>query len=128
MNIKSTLTKVELQLMNIIWDLPDGGCAWDVLEHYEEPKPAYSTVATNLKILHAKGYLDFRKGQGKTLIYYPLISRDSYTRLAMSDVKRSLFGGSLKSMFSFFVQEEKLSEEELLHFLHEMESEYEQNH
>ena len=113
MKVKTTLTKVELQLMNILWDLPDGGCAWDVLEHYDEPKPAYSTVATNLKILHAKEFLDFRKGQGKTLIYYPLISRESYTRLAMSDVKQSLFGGSVRRMMRFFVEEEELTQEEI---------------
>ena len=100
-------------MMNILWDMPDGGCAWDVLEHYDEPKPAYSTVATNLKVLYAKEFLGYRKGQGKTYTYYPLISRESYTKLAMHEMKQSLFGGSIGKMVRFFVQEEELSAEEV---------------
>lgn len=113
MKVKANLTKGELQLMNILWDMPEGACAWDVLERYPDPKPAYSTVATNLKVLYAKEFVAYRKGQGKTHTYYPLISRESYTRLAMHEMKQSLFGGNTGKMVRFFVEEEELSESEI---------------
>ena len=113
------LTRVEFQVMSIIWDLGKSVCAWDVLERCPEPKPAYTTVATYLKVLFEKGYLDFHKdkGQGKTHRYVPLVTRAEYTRRTMQEVKTSFFGGSLKSMLSYFVKEENLSAEEVKELL-----------
>ena len=115
----NTLTRVEFQLMNILWDIPRGACAWDVLEKWNEPKPAYTTIATYLKVLYEKGFLDFHKdkGQGKTHRYVPLVTRAEYTRRTMQEVKRNFFGGSLKSMLSYFVSEENLSQEEVKELL-----------
>lgn len=115
----NTLTKVEFEVMNILWDLPKGVCAWDILEHCDEPKPAYTTIATYLKVLYEKGYLDFHKvdGQGKTHRYVPLVTRAEYTRRTMQEVKKNFFGGSVKSMLSYFVQEENLSPDEVKELL-----------
>ena len=111
----NTLTKVEFEVMNILWDLPKGVCAWDILEHCDEPKPAYTTIATYLKVLYEKGYLDFHKvdGQGKTHRYVPLVTRAEYTRRTMQEVKKNFFGGNVKHMLSYFVNEENLSAEEV---------------
>ncbi len=105
--------------MSIIWDLGKSVCAWDVLERCPEPKPAYTTVATYLKVLFEKGYLTYHKekGQGKTHRYVPLVTRAEYTRRTMQEVKTSFFGGSLKSMLSYFVKEENLSAEEIKELL-----------
>lgn len=110
-----TLTRVEFQLMNILWDINHSACVWDILERYDEPRPAYTTVATNLKVLYEKGYVDYFKtpGEGKTHLYVARVQRAEYTRRAMQEVKRDLFGGSLRSMFSYFIQEEDLQPEEL---------------
>lgn len=115
----NTLTKVEFEVMNILWDLPKGVCAWDILEHCDEPKPAYTTIATYLKVLYEKGYLDFHKvdGQGKTHRYVPLVTRAEYTRRTMQEVKQNFFGGSVKSMLSYFVSEENLSADEVKELL-----------
>lgn len=115
----NTLTKVEFEVMNILWDIPRAACAWDVLEHYKEPKPAYTTIATYLKVLYEKGYLDFHKvdGQGKTHRYVPLVTRAEYTRRTMQEVKQNFFGGSVKSMLNYFVKEENLSAEEVKELL-----------
>ncbi|MBQ7180705.1 MAG: BlaI/MecI/CopY family transcriptional regulator [Bacteroidaceae bacterium] len=112
---ETNLTRVEFQVMNIIWDLGGSVCAWDILERCPEPKPAYTTVATYLKVLYEKGYLTYRKekGQGKTHRYAPLVTKAEYTRRTMQSVKRDFFSGSLKSMLSYFVREENLSEEEV---------------
>ena len=115
----NTLTKVEFEVMNIIWDIDGAACAWDVLEHYNEPKPAYTTIATYLKVLYEKGWLDFHKvdGQGKTHRYVPLVSRAEYTRRTMQEVKQNFFGGSVKSMLNYFVKEENLAPEEVKELL-----------
>lgn len=116
---ENTLTKVEFEVMTVIWDLDRPACAWDVLNEWQEPKPAYTTVATYLKVLYEKGYLDFskNKGEGKTHMYMPLVSRAEYTRRTMQEVKKNFFGGSLKSMFSYFVREENLTPEEIQELL-----------
>ena len=56
-----TLTKAEIQVMNILWEMPDGGCVHDIVERYDEPKPAYTTIATFMKILQNKEFVGFRK-------------------------------------------------------------------
>lgn len=108
-----TLTKAEIQVMNILWDLPSGGTIHEIIEHYNEPKPAYSTVATFLKILYNKEIVDYRKLKGKTFTYFPKITRAEYTRMVMKDVQDSFFGGSGSSMIKFFVDKEQLSREEI---------------
>ena len=112
-----TLTKAEMQVMNALWDMPDGGCIHDIIEKYPEPKPAYTTISTFLKILLNKGFVDYRKLSGKTHTYYPLISREAYTGQVMKDVKDSFFGGSGSSMVKFFAQNEKLSEADIKELL-----------
>ena len=82
-----TLTKAEIQVMNILWEMPEGGCVHDIIEHYEEPKPAYTTIATFMKILLNKKFVGYRKQTGKTHIYYPLMTKEEYTRRVMNEVK-----------------------------------------
>lgn len=113
MKKSDTLTKAEMQVMNALWEMPDGGCIHDIIAHYPDPKPAYTTVSTFLKILLNKGFVEFRKLSGKTHTYYPLISKDNYTNQVMKDVKESFFGGSGSSLVKFFVEKEKLSESEI---------------
>lgn len=108
-----TLTKAEIQIMNILWDMPEGGCVHDIMEHYEEPKPAYTTIATFMKILLNKKFVGYRKQTGKTHIYYPLMTKEEYTRRVMNEVKDNFFGGSGSSLLKFFVREERLTEEEI---------------
>jgi len=65
MGKQGTLTKAEMQVMNILWSLPSmKGTISDVLEGYGEKKPAYTTVATFMKILLNKGYVGFEKLKG----------------------------------------------------------------
>lgn len=108
-----TLTRAEMQVMNILWELPEGGCIHKIIERYNEPKPAYTTVATFLKILQNKEFVKYRKLKGKTHTYYPLITKAEYTRMVMKDVQDSFFNGSGTSLIKFFVQQENLSEKEI---------------
>ena len=113
-NMKSyTLTKAEIQIMNILWEKPEGACVHDIIEEYTEPKPAYTTIATFMKILLNKKFVAYRKDTGKTHIYYPLMTKEEYTRKVMNEVKDNFFGGSKSSLLTFFVREEKLTEAEI---------------
>lgn len=111
------LTSSEMTVMNILWQMENGGTVYDVLEQYTEPKPAYTTVATFLKILEKKGYLEAKKLSGRTFTFFPLLTKEEYSRRAIQDVKKDLFAGSAKSLLSFFVQEEKLSQEDIQELL-----------
>lgn len=110
-----TLTKAEMEIMNILWDEEKALSTHAIIEKYPEPHPAYSTIATFMKILTMKKFVSYRKGEegDKTFFFYPLITRVEYTRKYMNEVKSTFFGGSLKSLISFFAEEEKLSEDDL---------------
>lgn len=112
---QQTLTKAEMQVMNALWQLPEGGTVNEVLDFYDEPKPAYTTIATFLRILQIKGFLQVykKKGDGKRLHYAPIITKDEYTRNVLEDVKDNFFDGSVKNLLSFFAREEKISAAEI---------------
>ena len=114
---QQTLTKCEMQVMNILWDMQRGACVNDILAQYPEPKPAYTTIATFLKILTQKGFVEHKKGTGKLLIYSPLMTKERYRRMVMDDVKQTFFGGSVKSLVSFFAEEDELTQEDISEIL-----------
>jgi len=120
---QQTLTKSEMQVMNILWDLDRGACVNDILAQYPDPKPAYTTIATFLKILTQKGFVEHKKGSDKLLIYSPLITREKYRSQVMEEVKDDFFGNSFKSMFSFFVREEHLTAEEIQELIDQIKEE-----
>lgn len=77
-----------------------------------EPKPAYTTVSTMIRILVDKKAVSF-KAYGKTHEYYPLISKDEYSNNKLKDMVHSYFDRSPKKMLSFFVKKEKLDLKEV---------------
>lgn len=109
------LTKAEMEIMNVLWEKAEGMTTHEIIEEYPEPKPAYSTIATFLKILTNKNFIQSRKqeGGGKTFVFTPTISREAYTNRVMKEVKSTFFAGSLKSMLSFFAKQEEVSEKDL---------------
>lgn len=100
------LTKAEEEIMQVMWNL-EKAFVKNVIEKLPEPKPAYNTVSTIIRILEQKGFID-HVAYGKTYEYFPVISRDEYRKFASSKLMSSYFGGSLKQMVSFFVNEEKI--------------------
>ena len=121
---ETILSKTEYDIMSIIWDINRSASAREIYEQLD-PKPAYTTLATEMRTLYEKGFVDhFKKdGEGKTHYYIAKVGKGEYVRKAMHDVKKTFFGGSLRSMLSYFIREEELTEEELVSFLHEMETE-----
>ena len=107
MRNKQTLTKGEEEVMQALWTLGKG-TGKEIIAIMSDPKPKYTTVATFLKILQSKGYVNY-ESEGKSYIYYPTISKDEHAKLATTELLNSYFGGSLRGMVSFFAQNENLS-------------------
>jgi predicted transcriptional regulator len=105
MEIKE-LTRAEEQLMQVLWQL-EKGFVKDVMEQLPEPKPAYNTVSTIIRILETKGFVD-HTAYGKSHEYYPLISKDEYQNFATDKLMSGYFDNSVKHMFSYFVKKEKI--------------------
>jgi BlaI family transcriptional regulator, penicillinase repressor len=105
------LTKAEEQVMQILWQLGQGFVK-DILDQLPEPKPAYNTVSTIVRILEKKGFVGY-KAYGKTHEYYPLIARDDYRHFYLKNFMAGYFGGSLKRLVSFFAKEENMDLKEL---------------
>jgi len=100
------LTRAEDQVMQILWQL-EKAVVKDIIEEMPEPKPAYNTVSTIVRILETKGFVN-HKAYGKTHEYFPLISKDKYTRFYLNNLIKGYFNGSFQNLVSFFTQEEKL--------------------
>jgi BlaI family transcriptional regulator, penicillinase repressor len=111
MSIPRDLTKAEEQIMQLLWEL-EKGFVKDIIERMPEPKPAYNTVSTIIRILEQKGFVD-HTAYGKTHEYFPVISRTEYTRSFMKNFVRNYFKGSFQEMVSFFAREDNLSVAEL---------------
>lgn len=105
------LTKAEEQVMQLLWKL-EKAFVKDIIEKMPNPKPAYNTVSTIIRILEKKGFVE-HNAYGKTHQYYPLISRKEYTRGFMKNFMRNYFSGSFQEMVSFFAKEDNMSISEL---------------
>lgn len=105
------LTEREDQIMQIIWQT-DGLFIRDIVAQLPEPRPHYNTVATIVKILVKKGFLESTKF-GNTDSYSALIPLDDYRKKHVEDIKKKYFGNSLTKMMAHFAKQEKLSDSEI---------------
>jgi len=105
------LTRAEEQVMQVLWKI-EKGFVKDILERFDDPKPAYNTVSTIVRILQEKGFVD-HKAYGRTHEYYPLISKDEYRKTHMTIFVKDYFSSSYEKMVSFFAQERKISVKEM---------------
>jgi BlaI family penicillinase repressor len=105
------LTRAEEQIMQILWDL-EKGLVRDVIDKLPDPKPAYNTVSTVIRVLEKKGFVD-HKAYGTTYEYFPIIKKEDYTRVHFSHLMKNYFNDSFPEMAAFFARENNLSLEEL---------------
>lgn len=105
------ITKAQEEILRALWRIKEGAVS-DVLDVLAEPKPAYNTVATVIKVLEKKEYVS-HKTFGKTNVYYPLMSKNDYAKHILKDTAKGFFNGSLNQMVSFFVKNKDLSINEL---------------
>jgi predicted transcriptional regulator len=105
------LTKAEEQVMFLLWKLKNA-CIKDLLDKIDEPKPAYNTISTIVRILETKKFVD-HKSIGKTYEYFPLVSRDEYRRLYLGNMVQNYFGNSYHQLVSFFSNQNDITISEL---------------
>lgn len=104
--IMKELTKAEEQIMQVLWDIKQGFVK-DVISQLPDPKPAYNTVSTIIRILEGKGFID-HEAFGTTHRYFPIVNIEDYKSFASEKLLNSYFGNSVEKMFSFFIKREKV--------------------
>ncbi len=107
---RQELTKAELEIMQVIWKRGKV-LVHDILDEMSEPKPAYNTVSTIVRILESKGFVS-HKAYGRTYEYFPLVPKDEYTGSYMRTVLNNFFDGSVSRMVNFFSSQQSISTEE----------------
>ena len=105
------LSKTEEQVMRYLWKL-DKAFMKDILDAFPEPKPATTTVATLLKRMTDKGFIDY-KLYGKSREYYPLVKKTDYFSKHVNGLIKNFFNDSASQFASFFTSETNLSTTEL---------------
>ncbi len=103
---KLTLTQAEEQVMQIIWKL-EKCYVREIIARLPEPKPAYSTVSTIVRILETKKFV-WHEGEGKTHLYYPIVPKDKYNNSFLNTFMQKYFGGSFANLTSFFVKQNNI--------------------
>ncbi len=106
-----SLSKTEEDLMNHLWRL-EKAFMKDLLDAYPEPKPATTTVATLLKRMIDKGFVDY-KLYGKSREYFPLVKKKDYFSKHVNGLIKNFFNDSASQFASFFTKETNLSKKEL---------------
>jgi predicted transcriptional regulator len=98
------LTKAEEQIMQYLWELGKGFLK-DIVDRFPEPKPAYTTVSTVIRVLVKKGFIGFN-AYGKIHEYYPLITKEDYFKGHVKNIVANFFNGSAPAFASFFADEQ----------------------
>ena len=106
-----SLTRAEEQIMQVLWKLQKGFLK-DIVDAMPDPKPHSNTVATLLKILVEKQFVQ-TESVGRMHLYLPAISREAYSNTSFSGLIKGYFGGSYSKAVSFLVEENKLTVEDL---------------
>lgn len=102
------LTRGEEQIMQILWHLGEGNVS-EIIAKIEEPKPAYTTVATFMKILEEKDFVD-RKPSGRSFTYFPLIDKQTYAQRVLSNTLNNYFQGSITQLVAYYLANEQIDE------------------
>lgn len=114
--VMQKLTNKEEEVMQVLWKL-EKAFVKEVLEEFEgEDKPHYNTLSTIIRILEDKGFVS-HKSFGNSHQYFPVVSKEEYSKKYMNNAIESYFNNSYKNMVSMFAKEEKISADDLREIL-----------
>lgn len=105
------LTKAEEQVMMILWEI-EKGFVNDVINKMKDPKPAYTTISTIVRILEKKGFVD-HKSYGNSYEYFPKISKEHYSKNCLKGFMKGYFSNSIYNMVSFLSKNEQMDVQEM---------------
>ncbi|MGB0896569.1 MAG: BlaI/MecI/CopY family transcriptional regulator [Flavobacteriaceae bacterium] len=114
------LTRAEEEVMQYLWSL-NQATVKELIALFPEPKPAYNTVSTIIRILETKHFVD-HKQKGKGYMYFPIVAKENYSKLTAQKLVEGYFQGSFKSMVSYFTKNNDLSVSDLEAILEEVNS------
>jgi BlaI family transcriptional regulator, penicillinase repressor len=109
--VMKEITRAQEEILQILWDINEGMIN-DIMEVIPEPRPAYNTVSTVVRVLEKKGYVKHR-AYGKTHVYYPVVSKKEYAQHWFKDTLHGFFNNSLTQVVSFYSKNNDLSLSEL---------------
>ena len=112
------LTRAEEQIMQELWVL-EKAFVKEIVDRLPEPKPAYNTVSTIIRILEKKVFVD-HYAYGKTYQYFTVINKPDYTNSYFKNFLSGYFSNSFQEMVSFFAKEDKMSLSELEELIKEV--------
>ncbi len=115
------LTRAEEQIMQILWEMKEG-IVRDILDRFDDPRPARNTVSTVVRILEKKGFVG-HKAYGNTYLYFPLVSKSEYSKSQLFGLLEGYFNNSFPVMASFFAREKDLTIKELEELLEDTKKE-----
>jgi BlaI family transcriptional regulator, penicillinase repressor len=99
------ITKAQEEVLKTLWDIKEGAVS-DIVDKMSDPKPAYTTVATVIKVLEKKGYVA-HKVYGKTYVFYAVVDQKQYAQYVFKGTLQGLFNNSLNQVVSFFAKQKK---------------------
>ena len=112
MVMNAVLTPLELKVMKELWSLKKGFVK-DIVERWKgDTTPAYNTISTTVRILEDKGFVD-HEAFGRSHRYFPLLTKSAYQHQLLKNVISEAFSGSINTMVSTLVDNEKLDKEEI---------------
>jgi len=105
------LTKREEEVMSVIWE-SGKVLVNDIIPRLPVPDLPYTTVSSIVRILEKKGFVD-HKSYGKTHEYFAIITKEDYRNAQMKNIVKRYFDSSYRNVVSYFVNDRKLSTEDL---------------
>jgi len=114
------LTQAEEEIMQVLWQL-EKAFVKEIVEKFDDPKPAYNTISTLIRILEKKGFVGYQ-AFGKSHQYYPLIEKAEYSKKYLNRFVDNYFSGSYEQLVSFFTKQEKMDINDLEKLLNELKS------
>ncbi len=115
------LTKKEQVIMNYYWTYGPLFIR-ELQEKYPDPKPSFGTLSNQVRTLQADGFMD-HKAYGTNYQYYPVVSREDYSKSGIHGIVDEFFSSSYSSVVKSFVKDEKLTVKELEEIIKEIKKE-----
>lgn len=106
-----TLTKVEEEIMQMIWE-HEPTTVTELIQQMPDPKPPHSSISSQFRILEKKGFVDHRP-KGRSFEYFSIISQKNYSQFSVRKLVSKYFEGSMSNLVSFLVKEEDVDLQEI---------------
>jgi len=119
------LTRAEEEVMHLIWELAPCTVAQlldEIVQQKGGKKPPHSTISTLVRSIEEKGFLD-HKAYGRTYEYFPIITKEEYSKTHINGFLKNYFDNSPKQLVSFLVKDQNLSLKDLQDLMEQLEEE-----